>query len=181
MAYGTDCLDEITLVYSDPGCTIISSGIRQLAFIDQTVISQITADSDNATLWTELINSGKIVPPIDFKGTKPKGTANFTQGYADQIQKLTGKTFTITGVAQFSENNYAFFNDINKTSKYHVAYLTGDKDNRVLFISKDVVNVDSDDRIDEPTNGSVEYDIAITWDSSDNNQSYTPPAGIFLS
>lgn len=180
MAYGTDCLDEITLSYSDPGCTIISSGIRQIAFIDQTVISQITAESDNATLWTELINSDKIVPPFDFKGSKPKGVGTFAQGYGDQIQQLTGKTFTITGVAQYTKSNYAFFNDINRTSKYYIAYLTGDKGNRVLFISKDVVNVDSDDRIDEATNGRVEYDIAVTWDSADNNKSYTPPAGIFI-
>lgn len=181
MAYGTDCSDDITLAYVDPNCEIISSGIRQIAFISQDVISQITADSDNATLWDQLINSGDIVPPFDVKAGKAKGTANFTQGYGDQVQKLNGKTFTIQGVAQYSEGNYAFFNDLNRANKYYIAYLTGNSGNRVLFISQSVVQTDSDDVIATETSGSLEYDFTVTWESSDNNQTYTAPAGVFIS
>lgn len=180
-SYGTDCESEINLAYANPTCDEKQAGIRQFALIHRDVISAITADPTNTDLWLGYINNGSIIQPIDCKGQKPKSSPTFGTGYRDQPQRLLSRTHTLSLTASLDINNYQFFNDLNLIRDYYLAYMAGDSGDRILFISKSVVQADSDDVIPESITDTIFYDIVFTWTHKDLNQAYSLPANIFAS
>lgn len=176
--YSQNCEDD--LIYTNPDCDVVSSGIRKLSLVSCDAIEQIRANFSDADLWTQLITAGEIVPPFEVRGDKPKGTTVQLDGFGDQKFRNVGRDYVLNLQAQYDSVNFDFFNDSNKSNSYYGVYLTGDAGKRVAFITADIVTFDSDDVIGTEKNGEVIYDFVLTWDSPELNQPYTSlPPGIF--
>lgn len=135
-------------------------GVRGVAFIHASVMSQIQANPSDAVLWNTLITSGKILMIPETRGTFDS-EPNTIPGFGNKSETLSSFTHTLEFDDPNYKNNCGFYNSIIGNDKYYVAFISAS----TMRISDKTVEVTPTSPITDDVKELVMWHAIAVWDS----------------
>lgn len=166
------CEEETPAHYCSNCGTDEHGRVRAVAFIKKDFVF---IDPPNPQEWIDGINAGDIIVVPETNGTFDGGTPKEGPGYGDQTTTYLGSDF----VLQFKDPNYLgnchFYNNINKSRIWKVAYKT----ETLIHISNKTAFINAKNGVADDLTSTVVWDVTAKWADKDLPCPYTAPDGIF--
>lgn len=170
--YPTSCDEETPNHFCDLCADDEHGRVRSVALIKKDFEF---VDPSNAQEWLDGINSGDIIIIPETNGSFDGGTPKEGPGYGDTLSTYLGSDF----VLQFKDPNYkqncVFYNAINKSRRYKVAYRT----ESLIHISDKTAFINAKPGVLDDLTSTVVWDVTTKWASSNIPCAYEMPDGVF--
>lgn len=165
--------------FNELACTFESGRVNALAFVTEEKAVVADADTDlwsSAAFWTSEDYSGDIVIHDEVSGSY--SAADVTQaGKGTQIERLVGKTHTLTTRVDSVKNNNLYWDDLNISTNYRVAWVGDYYD--ILFVSTAQVRISANLIQEDDLNTILEWEVVCVWSDIRLPETYNVPTGIF--
>lgn len=162
--------------YIELGCFNRDPGrVVALAFIDE---DKTFTDPSAAAEWLVETYASSILIHQQVRGSYAKPSANKVPGYGDQSEHTVGRTHTLTARVPSVKGNEGYWNALNKSRNYKVAFVTGE-DYGILYMVDKLVNIDAGLVVEEGLDSEVAWDVMISWVDIDSPATYDCPTSIF--
>ena len=162
--------------YVELGCNEFESGrITAIAFIDENVTF---TDITDPTEWTNLSYDTDILIHNEVSGSYSKPSPTEIAGKGKQDTKVVGRKHEIQCTVLSIKGNDAYWNSLNKSSNYKVAFVVG-SDYDLLFCVDKTVTIDAAAQIEESLDSEAQWLVTIKWSDIDLPSTSDVPEGVF--
>lgn len=168
--------DDVVPAYQQDCCANEEGRIIAIAYIRSDSIMS-PANYTSAGTWTSEIAAGLVEVIKCVRGDKPKSTETSIDGYGRQATRTVSRQFTVNYRHADVIDNIDFYNVLNFSTSYRIAYYA--QDGRIFVVENDIVNVDADYVIPEGLDSLIDWEVLATWTGSQLQISYDAPASIF--
>ena len=170
--YPSGCGEETPNHYCDPCATDEHGRVRSVAFIKKDFEF---IDPSNEQEWIDGINSGNIIIIAETNGSFDGGTPKEGPGYGDTTSTYLGSDFVLKYKDPNYKQNCHFYNTINKSRNYKVAYRT----ETLVHISDKTAYINAKPAVQDDLTSTVVWDVDVKWSSSNIPCPYEMPDGVF--
>lgn len=161
--------------YIPQGCDLDQGRIVALALIDTSVTF---ADIETATEWLTQTYDTDIIVFQEVSGSYAKPSPTEVAGKGNQDVRVVGRKHEIIVRIPGIKGNDAFWNAVNKSTTYKIAFVTGGGYDILWYVDK-ACSIDAGPEITEDLSSQVDWVVNIKWDSIDLPATYDVPSGVF--
>jgi hypothetical protein len=161
-----------------PECTVETGRVVALAFIHKDIFDAIYADPSNASNWVDGSYSSDLEVFQEVRGTYSGGQPTTVSGLGSQANRTVNATHTLTVQVEGVKGNEDFWNEIQKSNDYRVAFVVGGNYD-LLFIQNKDVSIYANVPVEEGLDTEVLWNVTVEWQDIVNPKTSNVPAGIF--
>ncbi len=163
--------------FIEPECSFESGRVVALAFIHKDIHASIYNDPTNPAVWEDGSYSADLFVFQNVRGTYDGGAPIDVPGVGDEDSRVINKDHTMSVRIQGVKGNEDFFNQIVKSRKYRVAFVSSNYN--ILFINNVNTSIVGGAPIEEGLDTAIEWQVDIKWKDVNQPQSSDVPTGIF--
>lgn len=158
------------------GCDVEPGSVVAVAFVDEDV--SFTDITDPSEWTTGLTYSSDIIIFQEVRGAYAKPAVTEIPGKGSQDTRVVGRKHELTFRVESVKGNDNFWNTMNRSTNYKVAFVIGNDYGLLMYVTKNV-SIDAAAVVQEAIDSIVEWDVSVKWSDINVPSTSNVPTGIF--
>ena len=164
--------------YVETDCVQETGRVVAIAFIHKDIHAAIYADPSNASNWVDGAYTSDLEVFQEARGTYSGGQPTEVGGLGNQSTRVVNAAHTLTVQVEGVKGNEDFWNQIQKSNDYRVAFVVGGTYD-LLMINNEDISIYANVPIEEGLDTEVLWNVVVKWETVNNPKTSNVPAGVF--